>query len=954
MKKINVQLYSIIGIFLISSLFVTILYQKSQLDYQSHQQHIDIIRNIQENTSQLTHNLRLIKIGKTLHYDDIVNTTQLIETLINQLSTQPSSTNLVKTWELFKQQVEVIKSNNAIYKNSLLHFSKGINYLIKPYVNKPQYQLFIIHLFNLERHILSFNITHNNPPELTIHIKAFKSHLNQLHKPDIFLAKMLLEHADILSNHSFHQDELYIDSLKTNIYKYSQELRHQYNNQFQQKIIQTNQIKKIFYISCLILILVIIISLRKLKTTVFKLQKSEQILRQVSDNAPIMLWMSNKKGYLDFSNDRWQNQTTKKTKQNIFSPEHFAHIHPDDRKVLKQAYSDQTNKSTVSTIQYRTIDPATQKTQATFLTHIIARYSKLNTYHGLICSTIDISEQKKLEEELNLAANVFKYSVEGILISDAQNKIVQVNQAFTELTGYSKQEVLGNMPTMLSSGLQSKTFYTTMWDDIHENGVWRGEILNRRKNGQVYPEWLTIIALKNSDDALTHHIAIFRDITEKKRAEQDIHFLAHFDALTRLPNRALFYQRAESAMQQTNHCVAILFLDLDRFKAVNDALGHDAGDQLLVAIANDLKSAVRDIDLVARIGGDEFTIILEGLSPNSVYKDAKKVADKIIHLLSSEYLIKNSQVFIGVSIGISIYPQDTKNLDSMLQYADMAMYHAKEEGRNNAQFYTQKLSEIVQNKLKLEADLRLALDQNQLFLHYQPQYNLATQKIEGFEALVRWNHPSKGLVQPDEFISIAEESGLILDIGEWVLKTACLQLKKWHQQFSPALRMAVNVSVKQLERKGFIEHVIMILEQSAINPSALEIEVTESIFLEEDSITHKLLGQLDQLGVQISMDDFGTGYSNMAYLKKLPIDRIKIDRCFIADILDDESDAAITCAIIDIARHFQIKVIAEGIEHQNQADYLLSKGCDEGQGYLFSKPVTVTDIEIKLNQKNAY
>ena len=474
-----------------------------------------------------------------------------------------------------------------------------------------------------------------------------------------------------------------------------------------------------------------------------------------------------------------------------------------------------------------------------------------------------------------------------------------------------------------------------------------------RKNKEIYPEWLTITVVKNKAHDITHHIAIFNDITEKKKAEQDIHFLAHFDSLTRLPNRVLFNERMDHAIQQakrSGRCIAVMFLDLDRFKSVNDSLGHEAGDELLIKVAEDLSRCIRDADTLARIGGDEFTVLLEAVDKDTVYKNCPIVAEKIIQKLSSSYHIKKTQVFIGVSIGIAIYPNDGESIAVLTQHADMAMYHAKDEGRNNFQFYSEQLNDVVQKRLTLEADLRIAIEQQQFFIHYQPQYNLLSKQLQGFEALIRWQHPRLGVLASGEFIPVAEETGLIIDIGKWVLETACHQLTLWQIMTPLALRMAVNISLKQLENEDFVSCVNAVLDTYNIQPKTLELEVTESMFLEDGSTTLAILKQLDQLGVKLSIDDFGTGYSNMSYLKKLPIDRIKIDRCFINDIPHDENDAAIVRIIIDIAKIFGIKVIAEGIETREQEAYLVEKGCDEGQGFLFNKPLSVSAINTLLEK----
>ncbi len=564
---------------------------------------------------------------------------------------------------------------------------------------------------------------------------------------------------------------------------------------------------------------------------------------------------------------------------------------------------------------------------------------------------IALSKLNKNSRILSLAATVFEHSPEGIVLSNADNKIIQINDAFTELTGYKIDDVLGKNPSMLSAGNQSNEFYQTMWQKINTQGKWSGEIYNRRKNGEVCPERITIIAIKNDQNQLTHYIAIFNDLSQQKKAEQHIHFLAHYDPLTHLANRTLFTERLKQAILKSKRrrkSIALLFIDLDRFKEINDSFGHKAGDQLLIQVANDIKGCIRDSDNAARLGGDEFLITLEELSHDELMVSAPIVASKVLTALSHKYTLEMTHAYIGASIGIAIYPEDALTADTLLQAADMAMYHAKGQGKNNFQFYSSQLNEKAKRRACIEGELRQALTRKQLLIHYQPQYNIITQKIEGFEALLRWQHPDLGLIQPEEFIPIAEESGLIIEIGLWVLQMAVKQQLVWQQSFNPELLMAINVSVKQLESDKLSQFVQRLLEYTKLSPECLELEVTENISVDDDSVTLTNLHKLDQLGVQISLDDFGTGYSNMSHLKRLPLGRIKIDRCFISDIPQDSNDAAIARAIIAMAQSFNFNVIAEGIETKEQEEFLLENGCHSGQGFLFSEPLSSERATILL------
>ncbi|BCG65765.1 MAG: hypothetical protein methR_P3621 [Methyloprofundus sp.] len=945
------KMFSVVSVlFTAISILATWLYQHSQVDYQAFHTQTELIRDIQENTAKLTREILLVQQQQTHHYDTTASILTNNDLLVSQLvaDKQGIFIDLIASWSVFKCNIEDIKSNFAVYQNSLRYFPKGTEHLLLEFAADKQGVGSRNALLHLERQVLQFSLGHNGQQsfaELNAQTKAFNVIAKQHTKETAFAIHMLAKHVHILLSKHLLLQQQNGQLLNTEIPQQTRKILDKYNQDFQKQVVLATKIRSFFYVACLGLMLIVVIVVTRLKLILSELHASEGLLRNVADNAPVMLWMSDQEDQLIFSNERWRQATDGVDQGDIFI-DCVANVHPEDKERLRLVLRQQQHKKSETLLQFRVLDSS--QDYRYWSANIIARYADSGKYQGLIGSSVDITEQKLLELDMQLAAQVFEHSLEGIVITNADNEIVQTNKAFSELTGYSRAEVLGKTPNILSSGLQDEAFYRSMWQTIHEQGIWQGEVYNRRKNGEIYPEWLSITTVKDTAQQITHYIAVFSDITEKKRAEQDIHLLAHFDALTKLPNRVLFNDRIQHAIQQAtrkDHCVAVMFLDLDRFKAVNDSLGHEAGDELLVEVAADLSGCIREVDTLARVGGDEFIILLEAMDKHSVYKDCPIVAEKIIQQLSTEYQIKDSPVFIGVSIGIAIYPDDGKSIEMLTQRADMAMYHAKEQGRNNFQFYSDQLNSIVQTRLKLEADLRTAIEQQQFFLHYQPQYNLITQKIEGFEALVRWQHPQMGLIPPDDFISIAEETGLIIDIGKWVLATACEQLVVWQKKTGEPLRMAINVSLKQLENENFVDCVKAVLAQTKIAAESMELEVTESIFLEEGSVSLQILTQLDQLGVQLSMDDFGTGYSNMGYLKKLPIDRIKIDRCFVTDIPHDENDAAIVCAIIDIARHFNIKVIAEGIEYQEQAEYLISKGCDEGQGYLFSKPVSAAEID---------
>ena len=566
----------------------------------------------------------------------------------------------------------------------------------------------------------------------------------------------------------------------------------------------------------------------------------------------------------------------------------------------------------------------------------------------------DITERKLAEEQLRVAAATFE-THDAILITDANANIIRVNQAFQDITGYSPEEVLGKNPRILSSGRQDKAFYAAMWQQLLNTGSWTGEMWDRRKDGQIYPKWLTITAVKNGQGETTEYVAIFSDITARKQAEEDIHNLAFYDALTQLPNRRLLLDRFRSALSVSargHHYGAILFLDMDRFKTLNDTLGHNYGDLLLIEVAVRIQSCVREVDTVARLGGDEFVVLLEEVDTSAEEASQKValIAEKIRAALAAPYQLKEQEHHSSPSIGVCLYRGNTESVDVLLKYADLAMYQAKESGRNAVRFFDPAMQHAVETRGALEADLRHAVPDKQLHLYYQIQVDNEHHPL-GAEALVRWVHPKRGMVSPAQFIPVAEESSLILDIGLWVLDTACRQLAQWGgNEQTRNLELAINVSAQQFRLHGFVDVVAAALRSHQVDPSRLKLELTESVVLSDVADVVAKMHALKALGVKLSLDDFGTGYSSLSYLKQLPLDQIKIDQSFVRDIATDPNDAVMVKTIIDMAQNFRLNVIAEGVETEAQLEFLKQNGCMAYQGYLFSKPVPIEEFEALLGK----
>jgi len=567
----------------------------------------------------------------------------------------------------------------------------------------------------------------------------------------------------------------------------------------------------------------------------------------------------------------------------------------------------------------------------------------------VLAAIVDITERKQAEEELRIAAITFQ-TQEGIMITDCSARIERVNRAFTRLTGYSAEEVIGRTPALLKSGRHDHAFYENMWGALGHENYWQGELWNRRKDGAVHPVRMTISAVQASDRRVTHYVASFADITHHKQAEAQLHRLAFYDSLTELPNRRLMLERlrqAFAASARNGQHGAILFIDLDRFKTLNDTKGHDIGDRLLTQVASRLRACVRDDDSVARLGGDEFVVMLEDLSnqQETAATRAEAVAEKIRKAIAQPYAIGGDEYHSTPSIGVTLFFGHTETIDEVLKRADAALYRAKAAGRNMVRFFDPSMQAALETRAALEEELRDALTLNQLKPYVQMQTD-NTGRIVGAEMLVRWQHPQRGLVSPAEFIPLAEESGLIVPIGLWVLQTACATLKAWAlQPFTCGLQLAVNVSARQFQQSDFVTQVSRALEVTGADPSRLTLELTESVWLHNIEDTIEIMQLLKSVGVRFSMDDFGTGYSSLSSLRRLPFDQIKIDRSFVRDVDVDPADAVIVQTIIGMGKNLRLEVLAEGVETKEQLEFLSRHGCFAFQGFLMGRPLPIGEFE---------
>jgi diguanylate cyclase (GGDEF)-like protein/PAS domain S-box-containing protein len=559
----------------------------------------------------------------------------------------------------------------------------------------------------------------------------------------------------------------------------------------------------------------------------------------------------------------------------------------------------------------------------------------------------DITARKHDEYQLQLFEKVFESALEGITITDPEGAILAVNRAFTDITGYTAEEAVGENPRILKSDRHPASFYAAMWEALVQEGRWEGEIWNRRKNGEAYPEWLSISAIRDEDGHTSHYVAVFHDITEIKEKEERIQYQAYHDGLTGLPNRVLLKDRMRVAMlhaERHRRRMAVLFLDLDNFKTINDSLGHALGDRLLVAVAARVSGLVRTGDTVSRLGGDEFVVLMDGLEDEH---EPVHLAQRVIEAMEQPFVLDGHELYITPSLGITVFPEDGDDPDTLIRNADLAMYQAKEQGRNRYRLFTAQMNERAQTRLALEKDIRKGLAEQEFFLHYQPRLDIAGDTVLGMEALARWQRNGE-TVSPAEFIPVCEETGLILPLGEQLLDLACSQVREC---LAGDMRVSVNFSARQFQRADLVPQVERTLARHRMPPTALEMEITESVLLADLADTTRKLHELHDMGVRIAIDDFGTGYSSLAYLKHFPIDVLKIDRSFVIGLARNQGDTGIIRTITQLAANFHMRVVAEGVETAEQLDVLRGMHCHEIQGYYFSRPLPLEELRAFLAER---
>ncbi|HEY9163948.1 MAG TPA: EAL domain-containing protein [Magnetovibrio sp.] len=675
-----------------------------------------------------------------------------------------------------------------------------------------------------------------------------------------------------------------------------------------------------------------------------ELYEKQGLLDGMVNNAPSLIQVKDIAGRYIIVNNRWEKffgltlaEVRGKTARELLPAATAAAIHMHDDQVRLSRAAHQFEED---------LNGADGTT-----TFIATRFPLLNEQGDVyaVCGiSQDISERKQAEERLRLTQRVVDETVEGIIITNADTVIVDVNPAFSQITGYSRDEVIGHKPSLMSSGRHDKLFYKEMWNQLLHTGQWTGEIWDRRRNGDIYPKWLSISAIYDELNQVSNYVGVFSDISQVKETERKLEHMAHYDALTGLPNRILFQDRLRRALarhRRHGQTGALLFIDLDRFKQVNDTLGHEKGDDLLIEATARLLDCVREEDTVARLGGDEFTVVLNELEDANRARD---VAERIIHRLEDPFKLSGNEAFISASIGIVLFPADGDNIETLTRNADMAMYEAKNQGRARFTFFNESMNARILERMTLETGLRAASLNDELRLYFQPKYDIHQGRIVSTEALVRWMHPERGLLSPDLFIPLAEETGLILDIGRWVMFEACRQTRQWIDDHGISLAVAINISARQFADPFLAEDLARAMKQYTLDPSMVSIEITESMIMDDVNRAVAVLKGLKRLGLHISIDDFGTGYSSLNQLRRLPVDELKIDRTFVSDIPDSAGDMEIVTAVLAMAKSLNLSVVAEGVETLEQFEFLRDQGCTQAQGYLIGRPVDGETLPLYL------
>ncbi len=884
-----------------------------------------------------------------LNYDDLALASSQMDVLLGdmqedfvRLGLQDTLGPAREAWARKQQQLDDFKRQNAVLVNSLYHFVNLTTLLHSDWDAKSSFPVGLLN--SVTRDVLIF-VSEQQAKDIFMTLAG----LNKLEdestrwpEPAVTQGRLLASHGKIIVNNFLPVQNLMHEIARSTYPEDLERAYVEYARVHAQAAARAEHYRRLMAIFALFLIALAALIMLRLRHTARELASSHALLDNVADHLGEGILSFDGRGYLNFMNRRAE-VLLGRSESELLGRDVSAFMPEQDLRDSSLRAALSAGRPYEGEEWLQRADG--ERFPAAFLGGAMPRTDGGAGPGGYVTSFRDMTQQRQSEARLQLAARVFDNLSEAMTITDAQGRIQSVNAAFSSITGFAEAEAVGHKPgDLLASGLHGAEFYQDMWKALNQDGKWQGEIINRRKSGETYPEWLSITAVRDGNGQVIQYIALFSDISERKQAEAYIHHLAYHDPLTGLANRLLFNDRLDNAMHQahrTRRPMAIMLMDLDRFKSINDSLGHAAGDILLKSVSQRLSTLLREGDTLGRLGGDEFALLLPEISSHA---DAASLASRMLLEFETPFDLEGREVFTSTSIGIAVYPSDGETPEVLLKHADVALYNAKDAGRSAFRFFLESDSENSLDRLELESALRHSVARNELRLHYQPQVSPATGGISGVEALVRWQHPVRGLLMPEQFIHLAEATGYIDILGRWCLETACRQLVAWQIQGLPINRVAVNVSARQLRNPSFADMVFETIAETGIDPSSLEIELTESSLADDPERVFSLFSRFREQGIRIAIDDFGTGYSSFSYLSRYPVDVVKIDKSFIQNLGKEAEARSVVQAIILLSHALSMEVVAEGVETEAQRRRLLELECDQLQGYLFSRPCKAEDI----------
>jgi diguanylate cyclase (GGDEF)-like protein/PAS domain S-box-containing protein len=878
-------------------------------------------------------------------YDSLSNSVGQVSSMLDELQDRFVEMGLpdtlgptIRAWKMKETALDDFKRQNTVLVNSLYHFVNLSRQLHSRQLHSGKVE--DIGLLNtVTRDVLVF-VNEQQAEDIPVLLKNV-AHLEAASKgwrdPMSVRGALLAAHGRQIVNNHIPVQRLMLGIARNPFTQNLEQAYGEYVRTYNRMSAQAESYRRLMAIFSLIMVVSVVLIVLRLQYTARELERSHALLDNITDHLGEGILSFDGQCQLNFMNQRAEMLLGKSEKEllgtdinDIWPPESMQSS--GFRAAMRAGYS--------YIGEEWLLRAGGERFPAVFMGGALPHLEGSDVEQGYVASFRDVTVQHQAETHLRIAASVFENLSEAMTIAGPDGKIQSVNRAFTAITGYSEAEAQGKTPgELLGSGLHDKEFFRAMWTCLNTDGRWQGEIINRRKNGETYPEWLSITAVRNESGHVEQFIGLFSDISERKQAEAYIHHLAYHDPLTGLANRLLFNDRLNTGMSQAHrsqYLLAVMLLDLDHFKSINDSLGHHAGDLLLAMTSQRLSALLREGDTLARLGGDEFAILLPNIASHA---DAAILANRMMKSFEKSFELEGREVFISTSIGIAVYPADGENAEILLKNADVALYNAKDAGRATFRFFLESDSTDFLERLELETDLRHAVVRDELRLYYQPQVSSRTGVIYGVEALVRWQHPKHGLLMPDRFIELAESTGYIEVLGRWCLETGCRQMVAWQKAGLPIQRVAINVSPRQLRNPDFMDMVLETVKKTGINPNCLELELTESSMADDPEHTFNVFSRLRQEGIRIAIDDFGTGYSSLSYLTRYPVDVVKIDKSFVDGIVSGEqSSLSLVQAVVLMAHALNMETVAEGVETAEQRKKLISMQCDLLQGYFYSRP----------------